>query len=129
MLAILIALSTPIWALVEFIKSGLVWAGAFDHVSEKGQTVILQLIAGGIGVLVAVSYQINAFFEVPLFASLPLWVAWVATGLAASGGSAFIHLLAAFIGVRVGVVVPVNAAEPKAQEAGTVSRPSYGAWM
>lgn len=129
MLLILLALAAPVWSLVEFIKSGLVWAGVFENISEKAQTIILQIIAGGIGVLVAVGYQVNAFFEVPAFATLPLWVAWVATGLAASGGSAFIHLLASFIGVRGGVIVPVQAAEPKAQKAGTVTRQSYGPWI
>lgn len=128
MLAILLSLAAPIWALVEFIKSGLVWSGAFDAISEKAQTVILQVVAGVIGIGVALAYQINAFFEVPVFATLPAWVAYVATGLAASGGSAFIHLLAAFIGVRGGVIVPVASAEPKAQKAGTVTRNSYGPW-
>lgn len=129
MLVILLALSVPIWGLVEYLKSGLVWAGVFDNISEKAQTVILQMIAAFIGIVAAFAWQVNAFTEVPQFATLPLWVAYLATGLAASGGSAFIHLLASFIGVRGGVIIPLQSAAPEAQKAGTVTRNSYAPWV
>lgn len=133
-LAVIGVIALVITPIVEALKQGLNKWGWWQGRTESEQSFMLQVLAALIGIGAAAVQQSNAFALVPAFASAPHVAGIIATGIAASLPSSWLHLFAAWLGLKVNAIAARISGAPFQGQAAAVAssreaRKTYAPFM
>lgn len=128
MIEAILVLGSTVFPLVEWLKSGLLQMTWYVSLTEQQQAWLLRLIAAVLGILGAILTQFNAFAIDPRFASAPVLVGFILTGILSAVPAEGLHILFAWIGLKANVSAPKES-KVTAQKAGGTIGTTYAGWL
>lgn len=124
----ILLLGSTVFPIVEWIKSGLLQTTWFVSLNEQQQAWLLRLIAALLGIGGAILTSFNAFAVDPRFASAPVFIGFLLTGILSVVPAEGLHILFAWGGVK-GNVTASKESKVMSQKAGGTISTTYAGFM